>query len=261
MSSPSCIGFIGTGTITAHIVRGLKNSNLRDRPITLSPRSKKIAQELARDFKRVEVAKTNQAVIDRADIIILAVRPQIAKDVLRPISFSREIPIISLMATLPIETLRGWTSASRICRAIPLPFVERRCDVIPVFPPLPEAIEIFNALGQALPVTDLTSFDAYASGSALMATYFGMIESTVAWMEAQGIPEMNAATYIGALFSNLSATLAENPTSVSTLRDAHATQGGLNEQLHQEFKAYGGEDAIKAGLEAILKRIKAASPT
>ena len=41
------LGFIGTGTITAHMVRGLKASGLADWPIVVSPRGALVAAELA----------------------------------------------------------------------------------------------------------------------------------------------------------------------------------------------------------------------
>jgi len=258
MTLPKRLGFIGTGTITAHIVRGLKASGLSDWPIVLSPRNAETAQALATSLPGVEIARDNQEVLDRADVVILALRPQVAEDLLRPLRFKPDTPIISLMATLHSDTLRAWTGATEICRAIPLPFVERRQDVIPVFPPHPDAMTVFGALGRALPVADLAAFDAYATASALMATYFGIIENAADWMQTQSISQGDAAFYLGALFSNLSTTLVQSPLPMTALRDAHSTPGGLNEQLHRVFVDQGGQDALRAGLQSVLARVKAA---
>ena len=68
------LGFIGTGTIVAAMVRGLKGSALQDWPVVLSPRNAEVGRRLADELSGVAVAASNQAVIDAADIVILAVR-------------------------------------------------------------------------------------------------------------------------------------------------------------------------------------------
>ena len=249
------IGFIGTGTITQHMVRGLKASALAEMQIILSPRNPAVAQELSEALPGVQIAADNQDVLDRADLIVLAVRPQVAAEVIRPLTFARHKPVISLIATLPIAQIHGWTAASQICRAIPLPFVERRTGVTPVFPPLPEAMRLFEALGQALAVTDSAAFDSYAAASATMGTYFGLVESAGIWMQAQGIAEPDASVYLRALFADLGMTLLNHPQSPAELRIAHSTRGGLNEQLYRVFQTSGGSAALNAGLSAVLARI------
>lgn len=105
------IGFIGTGTITQHMVRGLKASALAEMRIILSPRNLAVAQELSEALPGVQIAADNQDVLDRADLILLAVRPQVAAEVIRPLTFAPHKPVISLIATLPqvsqVSTLLG----------------------------------------------------------------------------------------------------------------------------------------------------------
>lgn len=250
------LGFIGTGTIAAHMVRGLKTSALADWPIVVSPRSHDIAQGLASTLQGVTVAADNQDVIDSADLIVLAVRPQDAETVLRGLRFDPATPLISLIATVQIADLQAWTGAAQICRAIPLPYVERHHCATPVFPPHPHAMQIFDALGRAIAVPDLAAFDVYGAGSALMATYFGVVETACDWMQAQGIAGPDALTYMRSLFGNLGTTLADSTATPADLRHAHITRGGLNEQAHQVFMATGGGTALTAGLDAVLARIK-----
>ena len=248
------LGFIGTGTITAHMVRGMQAAGL-GWPVVLSPRNEGVARELA-ELPGVRVAASNQAVLDAAEGVVLAVRPQVAEGVVRGLRFAPDRPVISLIAALPIDTLRGWTGVREICRAIPLPFVERCTGVTPVFPPQPVAMELFDALGTALPVQDAVAFDSYATASALMGTYFGLVDTACGWMAAQGIPEADARTYVAALFADLGATLRDTALTPEALRVAHSTKGGLNEQLHRVFAGQGGEAAVQAGLAAVLARVR-----
>ena len=248
------LGFIGTGVITAHIVRGLKGSELADWQVILSPRNEAIAVELA-GLPGVSVAADNQAVIDGADAVVLAVRPQVAAEVIRPLRFDPARPVISLIAATSLEDLGTWTGAREICRAIPLPSVEARTCVTPVFPANPLAMQVFDALGQALAVQDLSAFDAYATGSAVMATWFGMAETAAGWMVSNGIPPADAETYMRGLFADLGVTVRDKTRSLETLRHDHATKGGLNEQIWRVFGEKDGPQALQAGMSSVMARI------
>ena len=249
------LGFIGTGTITAHMVRGLKTSTLANWPIIVSPRGEKLAAELAL-LPGVAVGASNQAVLNQADVVILAVRPQVAEAVVKPLKFHADRPLISLVAGLHIATLAEWTDAKEIARAIPLPFVERHEGVTPVFPPQPQAMQIFAALGTALPVEKVAAYDAYAAASALMGSYFGLLETASAWMVAQGHSEADSTLYLRGLFGSLGDVLREKPASFGQLRQDHSTTGGLNEMIFQSFVQGGGGAAMESALTAAFKRVQ-----
>lgn len=253
------LGFVGTGTITAAMVRGLKRSRLRDWHVLLSPRNPDIARGLADELPGVAVAADNQAVIDGADMVVLAVRPDAAETILRGLRFRGGQPVISLIAATPAATITEWTGATQVCRAIPLPFVEEGRDVTPVYPPHPDAMLVFDALGKALPVEDLASFDVYGALSALMAQYFGMIETVADWAARQGMPADDARAYLSGLYHNLGTVLRDSPQSLPELRLGHSTVGGLNEQVCMDFTARGGNAALTAALDAVLARIKASA--
>lgn len=249
------LGFIGAGTITAHMVRGLKVSTLSDWPIVISPRNAAVAAALA-ELPGVTVADSNQAVVDGCDLVILAVRPQVADMVIKPLVLPPTRPVISLVAGLHIGTLTAWTGVQAVCRAIPLPFVERLEGVTPVFPPHPAAMQIFAALGTALPVEDLAAYDSYAAASALMGSYFGLLETACAWMVAQGHSEADAAQYLRGLFGSLGDVLRTSPAGFEQLREDHSTKGGLNEMIFQRFIEGGGGAAMQAALTAAFKRVQ-----
>lgn len=253
------LGFIGTGTITAAMVRGLKGSPLKDWPVILSPRNADLARGLADSLPGVTVAISNQAVIDAADMVVLAVRPQVAEQVLRGLVIRAHQPVISLVAATSADQIAGWTGARQICRAIPLPFVEQRCDVTPVFPALPAALQLFDALGAALPVQDQPTFDLYAALSALMGSYFGLLETSAAWAINKGLPAPDARVYLAGLFHNLGKVAQGDPRSLDDLRRDHSTAGGLNEQVFVNFARQGGTTALTDALDGVLRRIKGAS--
>lgn len=252
-------GFIGTGTITEAIVTGMMASPLDVAKIVVSPRNAEVAARLAARFTKVEIATSNQAVADVADLLFLAVRPQIAEEVLREISVPRDRKIISLIAATDHGRLAAWIGhrALMVVRAIPLPFVADRDGVTAIFPPDDEARTVFDALGTAVACETRDEFDLLAAASALMGTYFGILERTTEWLVAKGMDEAKVRSYLVPLFGSLAHVAAQAPeASFMTLRQEFSTRGGLNEQVFSDFDREGGSRALTDALSRVLERIR-----
>ena len=71
------LGFIGTGKITSSVITGICTSNILFQKIFVSSRNRNIAQGLKKRFKKVNIAKTNQEIIDKCNWIFLAVTPKV----------------------------------------------------------------------------------------------------------------------------------------------------------------------------------------
>ena len=253
------LGFVGTGAITCAIVKGMPKSALKDWPIAVSPRSRDRAETLAAAIPSVSVAADNQSAVDASDIVFLAIRPQIAVEVISALRFHSGQVIISLVAGMAIETVKSIVPPGiPVIRAIPLPSVEACACATPVMPPHADATTIFNALGSAISVTDEAQFDGYVAGSAVMATYFGIVKAAADWMVANGVAEADADGYFRTLFGNLGDIMRQRPGhSLDQLREEHTTKGGLNEMVHEIFLDEGGATALCKGLDAVLARIRA----
>lgn len=122
MATPTVTGFVGTGAITDAMVRGLLASPPLAPEIVVSPRNAGIAERLKRDFSVVRIASDNQAVVDACDTVFLAVRPQIAEEVITTLRFRPEATVISVIATLDRPMLLRWIGAEVVLvQAIPYP--------------------------------------------------------------------------------------------------------------------------------------------
>ena len=245
------LGFIGTGNIAAAMVEGLGGNAV------LSPRGELLAADLARRFPGVTVADSNQAVVDQCDLVVLSVRPQIAEEVVRPLRFRPGQRVLSLLAATKIETIKSWIAVDvPVVRAIPLPFVaDRRC-VTPIYPPNPEVAELFDRLGQTVECQTQKEFDLLAVGSALMGSYFGLLDLAQGWLVAEGMPEASARSYLAGLFDNLGRVAEQSPKGFAELRDEYSTRGGLNEQVFRVFSQEGGADALRTALGQVLQRVR-----
>src|SRR5699024_7057949 len=81
------IGFIGVGEIASAMVEGLARSEAGDAHASglrffLSPRNADRAKHLAESLEAAKVCDSNQDVVDRSELIVLAVLPQQAAAVL-----------------------------------------------------------------------------------------------------------------------------------------------------------------------------------
>src|SRR5437868_2097608 len=102
------LGFIGTGAITEAIVIGLMDAEFPASEIVVSARGVATAARLAASFGKVRVCDHNQEIVDVSDILFLAVRPQIAEEVISSLAFTRDKAIVSLIAMLPAEKIAEW---------------------------------------------------------------------------------------------------------------------------------------------------------
>lgn len=251
------LGFIGTGNIAAAVVSGLCASDRPPARVLLSPRNADKAAALAAAFAQVAVADDNQAVIDGSDTVVLAVRPQVAREVLAPLAFRAEQEVVSLLALTPLETAREMVApARRVVRALPLPSCARRLGPVVVYPAEPAAMDLFARVGAVLAAGDEREFNVLWSLTALIAPYFALIAEGAGWAANAGVAPATAGTYLTAMFHALSVLAAEvrDGDFDPLIREA-ATPGGLNEQALGAIRAAGGYAAFLAALDSILARL------
>ncbi|MBB4226845.1 pyrroline-5-carboxylate reductase [Rhizobium mongolense] len=252
------IGFVGTGVITEAMVRGLLTEPTYASEIHVSPRSAHIAATLAAEFAAVRIARDNQDVVERSDIVFLAIRPQVAEEVVRKLSFRDGQTVVSVVAATERQALLDWIGADvHLLQAIPLPFVARRQGVTAIYPSDDTVSALFDTLGTAVQCQSRKEYDLLATASAMMSTYFGIMETVAAWLERSGLERATGHAYIAPLFASL-AQKASGPGAepFSTLSREFATKGGLNEQVLSDFEKKGGLAALTIALDGVLARIE-----
>ncbi len=172
------LGFIGAGAITEAVVTGLCEASAPGLSILLSPRSRERSRALAERYAAVEVAASNQEVADRSELVFLAVRPQVAAEVLAALRFRQGQRVASFIATLDsAEVARLIRPGLLIGRVAPVPPAAQRKGPIAMCPPNEQLAELLDPIGTVIQVSDETQLDAFFSASALMAPYFELLES------------------------------------------------------------------------------------
>ncbi|SEQ56733.1 pyrroline-5-carboxylate reductase [Devosia sp. YR412] len=250
-------GFIGTGTITAAIIRGLAAAGWTD-PIVVSPRNAELSAALAAEHGFVEVARDNQEVVDRSTLVFIAVRPQVFDEAMAPLSFGNAAAVASLVPTISLDRLREVTGPGpALSRAVPLPFVEQLTGPTPIYPPGAACVPLFEKLGRAIVVEQEAQMDVLLAASGTMGSFFLLQAAIVDWMAAQGLDPTLARLYAGELVSGLALSAQIRPNqSFETLMDEFSTRGGLNEQLRKSLEQAGLRQHVGEGLTALLHRVQ-----
>ena len=255
------LGIVGTGTMASAVVTGLRKAGNHPSRIFLSPRNATIAADLAARFPGVFVAESNQDVLDQCETVVLAIRPQIADSVLSSLHFRRDHQVISIVAALGIERLRGLIPhARRIARAVPLPSAAVGKSPTAIYPADGAAIDLFGLLGAAFAVDTEEQFDALCTATAVVASYFAFADGVTSWLTQYGIPSTDARDYVAQILPSLVEEAAEAPTlNFRSMGVRHATSGGLNEQILHHLESHNVFGTLSDALDQVMQRVTAAS--
>jgi pyrroline-5-carboxylate reductase len=250
------IGFIGTGTITAAIVTGLSTEGGPRPGIRLSPRNAARASDLATRFDNVSVCASNQEVLDSSDTVILAVRPQVAEQVLSELRFPPGQTVISIVAGFPTRRLASLgVPGDRVWRAIPLPSIAQRRSPTAVYPPGGPPTELFAPLGRVFEIRMEDHLNAFSTATSTMAAYFCFIGHIASWVARRGVPEQQSREYMALMFAGLAdAGLETSQRSFEDLAEAHATPGGLNAQVLRDMTDRGVFETLNEALDSVHRR-------
>jgi len=258
MSEFPRVGFIGVGTIAEALITGMCAGGEQRATFLLSPRNATTAKRLAERYTFVKVATNNQALIDGSDIIFLAVRPQIAADVLQVLKFRQNQRIVSLIAAFDLAQLRPLIApATAIARATPMPAVAQRLGPLTLYPRVPEIARLLEGLGQLVQLETESDLDAFWAVTGLMGSYFGWLNEIGTWLARHNLKEEQIQPYLGSMFEALGVTAAQRSgEGFDRLIVEHSTTGGLNEQAYRELKAAGWTTLISQALDLIHARIQ-----
>lgn len=252
------IGFIGVGKITNAIVEGLCTSSIEDTQIYLSPRNEANARRLAEKYAQVERLESNQQVIDRSDIVFIAVRPAVALEVLHTLVFREKQIVVSLIPLLKrTELLNAVAPATHVTRAVPTPTVMQHTGPILLFHSNDTVTQLFRHLGQPLEVTDEQQLHVLWTLTGLITPYYDLLHELSSWTIANGVDGTTANQYIAGLFQALSfAAQQESHINFKELAQHAETPNGMNEQAGREIREKGAHHAYRIASDNLLTRFK-----
>lgn len=249
------VAVIGVGSLAEAIVDGLCGDPAGPPSIALSPRNAERSARLADRHASCWVAGSNQAAVDSARTVLLAVRPQDAPDVLADLRLRPDHVVLSVMASIPLDRLASLVSpATDVSRAIPMTAVAGRRAITPVFPAGSAAESMFAGLGEALVCPTEKTIDAVSAASATVAAYFSYVGTIGHWLSTQGIQADAANRYVSGIFASVSEELGQGE-DLATLLTAHATPGGLNERIERTLREAGFYEHLESTIDGVYRSL------
>jgi len=251
------LGFIGTGKIASSVILGVCRSKIKFRQIIVSPRNKRIANNLKKKFKKVSIAKNNQDVINKSNWIFLSVTPKVGDKIIKDLKFKSNQTIISFISTINLSELKKMIKVkSKIVRAIPLPPISIKKGPVPIYPPNRQVKSFFDKIGSTIEIKNEKLSINFWSTSGMMASYYEMLRVMSNWLVKKGIKKQDAQKYITSLFLALSEDAVVNSNKdLKYLVKESQTPKGLNQQGLNTMSKKGVYKSVVNTLNSIHKRL------
>ncbi|WP_370216495.1 pyrroline-5-carboxylate reductase [Thalassolituus sp.] len=259
------IAFIGGGNMATSIIGGLiREDAVNPDLIHVSDPGEEQRQRLEADFK-VHTHAENLDAIANATVVILAVKPQMMKEVLAPLAATltaRQPLLISVAAGISLPTLQAWSGCKAVVRAMPNTPALTGTGATGLFASDEVSLDqrnladtLIGATGIAVWVKTEAEIDAVTalSGSG-PAYYFLMMESMIAAGIKLGLSEDTARrlTLQNAVGAGKMASASE--VAPDELRRRVTSPGGTTEQAIATFEGAHLRDIVQAAMDAAARR-------
>lgn len=257
------IAFIGTGSMARAIALGLyRASPAQAGRISCTRRDVAALGDLAA-LGMVTVGD-NGVAIAGADIVVLAVKPQVYGDVLAACrnAFRPGQVLVSVLAGIPTAALeRRVPEGVRVVRAMPnTPAligqgVTGLCAGASAGPTeLDLASRLFATVGQVISL-DEAQMDALTATSGSGPAYlFYLAELMMAGARELGLPPETADTLVRGTLNGAAALLAQSPYAPETLRARVTSPGGTTARAIDVFEAAGLRLTVARAMAAAERR-------
>src|SRR5256714_4994596 len=255
------LGFIGAGKLAGSVIRGLVRAQFcAPREITASEPREQTRVSLQKD---VDVALTteNAEVAEKADVILIGVKPGFFLPAIREISTKLDNKlVISLAAGVRISSMEKVADArfmraitntpSAVCRAATALARGTRTTNADV----DLARKIFSAIGIVVEVDDEQIDTATALCGSAPAFVYTVIEALAKGAEKMGLAADIALALATQTVLGAAQLAAESKLSPEELRRMVVTPGGTTAAGLAEMERLGTVNSLIAAVEAATKR-------
>ncbi|MEZ5923504.1 MAG: NAD(P)-binding domain-containing protein [Hyphomicrobiaceae bacterium] len=249
-------GIIGTGHLAGFLVQGCRRTGAPYR-FLVSPRGKAKSEALHQRYG-VDVALSNQEVVDGSDLVIACVRPKDARSTLEPLTFRDGQTVLSLMAGVSLADLRAYTRPAAAVVGMMNGHANALGFGASIVHPANDAAIAFLANFGTLHVFDDGARYAAASVMAgVSGTSFGLLIELIRWHEAAGLDPLTARRLVTETVIGSAEVLRGSTEPLDDLLAGLQTPGGITEEGNQRLRERGVFTAFHEMLDAIGRRMGA----
>lgn len=258
------IGFIGAGNMATSLAGGMIAKGIRPARIWMSDPSPERLEEVAR-LHRVHVSADNLDVAGRADVLVLAVKPQAMAAVcepLREIIRARQPLVISIAAGVTVENLRQWLGEASIVRCMPNTPALVRAGATGLYAAAGVSAEQRDTASQILGAVGLTfwfdneqELDAVTAVSGSGPAYFFLLmETLIDAAKAQGLKPDTARQLVLQTAWGAAQLAITSEVGPDVLRQRVTSPGGTTAAALGVFEEAGFAEQVQAAVAAARER-------
>jgi pyrroline-5-carboxylate reductase len=257
--------FIGGGNMAGSLIGGLITDGWDPARIRVADTSTQRLEQLEQQFS-IKTTTSNTDAIDQADIMVLAVKPQVIKSVaqeLADIVAQQQPLVISIAAGIPASALGNWLGKSTaIVRAMPNTpaMVQSGATALYANANVNEdqrsvAESILRAVGVVIWVDDESQMDAVTALSGSGPAYFFLfMEALQLAGQELGLPEDTARLLALQTAFGAAKMALESNKDAATLRHQVTSPGGTTEHAIRTFQEGALEALVSKALLAAATR-------
>ncbi len=263
---PNRIAIVGGGNMARALIGGLLARNIDPERIAVSEPDDQARASLAQQYG-VNVGADNRKAVAGAQVVVLAVKPQIMGEVLKPLSGELQLSrplVISVAAGIRVANLIEWIGEGvPVVRAMPNRPALVGAGATGLYAgsdvgdaARAQATELLSATGLAVWVDREEHLDVVTALSGSGPAYFFRLAELMAQAaEAQGLSaevahRLAAQTLAGA--GRLAA--AENAPDLAKMREAVTSKGGTTAAALDRFEALGWPKTVAEAMDAAAAR-------
>ncbi|MEC9406895.1 MAG: pyrroline-5-carboxylate reductase [Pseudomonadota bacterium] len=264
------IGFIGAGNLATSLIGGLIQAGWSPDSLCAADPSDATRQRLTEQFGLL-VSPENGDIVHQADVVVLAVKPQIMQPVARAVAeaIRPTQTVVSVAAGIEGPALTRWLTTNLgtpgVIRAMPNTpaLLGAGATGLVAINSVSElgrqtTESIFRAVGSVewlAQEADLNAVIAVA-GSA-PAYFFAFIEALTRGGAALGLPEQTAERLAIQTALGAARMAAETDVPVQTLRERVTSPGGTTAEALKAFRAGGLDALVQQAMQAAVDRAEA----
>ncbi|WP_423185841.1 pyrroline-5-carboxylate reductase [Alishewanella sp. d11] len=258
------VAFIGAGNMARCVIAAMLKAGYPKENIMAANRSQPKLTDLATDFG-IKTSLSNTEAADWADVIVLAVKPQMMQEVcatlLETAPECTDKLFVTLAAGISVHRYEEWLGQIRLVRAMPNTPALVGLGVTGLYPSRCSNYErafvdhMFSGTGMTVWLTEEGQINHIiaVTGSA-PAYFFYFMQAMQQKAEQLGFSSAEASAMVAQTALGAATMAVQSPQSFTELRAQVTSKGGTTHEAICSFEAAGLEPMVAAAMQAAINR-------
>jgi pyrroline-5-carboxylate reductase len=260
---PGLTVFIGGGNMARSLIAGLRRQGVAPERIAVAEPQPQLREALAAEFG-IAAAEDGSALVSSADLLVLAVKPQVMADVCRSLAgkLKSGAMAVSIAAGVPCVRLQEWLGTSAVVRSMPNTPALLGAGATGLYAPAglgsaqrAAAEALMGSAGFTVWIEreELMDVVTALSGSG-PAYFFLLVEALVDAAVAHGLPADSAQALATHTALGAARMLVESGEPAAELRRRVTSPGGTTHAAVSAFEAGGLGALVQQAVHAAVER-------